>query len=60
MLAAANFENETTVEETFDENLFIELMKKVTIWDYYAITKAHYLTLPEEETKGKFQDIILI
>ena len=53
MLAAANFENETTVEETFDENLFIELTKKVTIWDYYAITKAHYLTLPEEETKGK-------
>ena len=32
MSAAANFENETTVEETFDENLFIEFMKKVTIW----------------------------
>ena len=47
MLAAANFESETTVEETFDENLFIEFMKKVAIWDYYAITKAHYLTLPE-------------
>ena len=53
MLAAANFENVTTVEETFDENLFIEFMKKVTIWDYYAITKAHYLTLPEEEKKDK-------
>ena len=53
MLAAANFENVTTVEETLDENLFIELMKKVTIWDYYAITKAHYLTLPEEEKKDK-------
>ena len=51
--AAANFENVTTVEETFDENLFIEFMKKVTIWDYYAITKAHYLTLPEEEKKDK-------
>ena len=24
MLAAANFESETTAEETFDENLFIE------------------------------------
>ena len=53
MLAAANFESETTVEETFDENLFIEFMKKVTIWDYYAITKAHYLTLPQEEKKDK-------
>ena len=53
MLAAANFENVTTVEETLDENLFIEFMKKVTIWDYYAITKAHYLTLPEEGKKDK-------
>ena len=53
MLAAANLESEATVEETFDENLFIEFMKKVTIWDYFAITKAHYLTLPEEEKKDK-------
>ena len=53
MLAAANFESDTTVEETFDENLFIEFMKKIPIWDYYAITKAHYLTLPEEEKKDK-------
>ena len=53
MLAAANFESETTVEETFDENLFIEFMKKIPLWDYYAITKAHYLTLPEEEKKDK-------
>ena len=53
MLAAANFESETTVEETFDENIFIEFMKKVTIWDCFAITKAHYLTLPEEEKKDE-------
>ena len=53
MLAAANFEDVTTVEETLNENLFIEFMKKVTIWDYYAITKAHYLTLLEEEKKDK-------
>ena len=53
MLAAANFESETTVEETFDENLFIKFMKKVVIWDYFAITKAHYLTLPKEEKKDK-------
>lgn len=53
MLAAANFESETTVEETFDENLFIEFMKKIPIWDYFAIARAHYLTLPEEEKKEK-------
>ena len=53
MLVAANFENVTTEEETFDENHFIKFMKKVTIWDYYSITKAHYSTLPEEEKKDK-------
>ena len=52
MLAAANFEN-VTVEETLDENVFIEFMKKITIWEYFGITKAHYLTLPEEEKKEK-------
>ena len=60
MLATANFESETTVEETFDENLFIEFMKKVAIWNYYALTKAHYLTLPEEKKKDKIQDIIQV
>ena len=59
MLAAANFENITTVEETFNENLFIEFMKKVSIWDYYAITKAHYLTLPEEEKKDKISRLVV-
>ena len=58
MLTAANFEN-VTVEETLDENVFIEFMKKITIWEYFGITKARYLTLSEEEKK-KFQDIILI
>ena len=52
MLAAANFEN-VTVEETLDENVFLEFMKRITIWEYFGITKAHYLTLPEEEKKEK-------
>ena len=38
MKATENFEK-TSVEETFDESLFIEFMKKVVIWDYFAITK---------------------
>ena len=37
MKAAESFEK-TSVEETFDENLFIEFMKKVAIWDYFAIS----------------------
>ena len=52
MLTAANFEN-VTVEETLDENVFIEFMNKITIWEYFRITKGHYLTLPEEEKKEK-------
>ena len=52
MKAAENFEK-TSVEETFDENLFIEFMKKVAIWDYFAITKQNYLSLSEQEKRDK-------
>ena len=52
MLAAANFEN-VTVEEKLDENVFLDFMKKITIWEYFGITKAHYLTLPYEKKKEK-------
>ena len=40
--AADNFQV-TSVEETINEGLFLEYMNKVTIWDYFAITKNHYL-----------------
>ena len=52
MKAAENFEK-TSLKETFDENLFIEFMKKVAIWDYFAISKNDYLTLSEQEKKDK-------
>ena len=52
MKAAENFEK-TSVEEVFNENLFIEFMKKVAIWDYHAISKNDYLTLPEQEKRDK-------
>ena len=39
MKAAKNFEQQTSVEEVLDEKLFVEFMKKVAIWDYFAITK---------------------
>ena len=52
MKAAENFEK-TSVEETFDENLFVEFMKKVAIWDYFAITKQTYLAMSEQEKRDK-------
>ena len=52
MKAAENFE-QTAVEEAFDENLFIVFMKKVAIWDYFAITKQTYLSLSEKEKRDK-------
>ena len=52
MKAAENFE-QATVEEAFDENLFIEFMKKVAIWDYFAISKQAYLSLSEKEKRDK-------
>ena len=52
MKAAESFEK-TSVEETFDENLFIEFMKKVAIWDYFAISKNDYSTLSEQEKRDK-------
>ena len=52
MKVAENFEK-TSAEEAFDENLFIELMKKVAIWDYFPISKNDYLTFSEQEKKDK-------
>ena len=52
MKAAENFEK-TYVEKVFDENLFIEFMKKIAIWDYFAISKNDYLTLSEQENRDK-------
>ena len=52
MKAAENFE-ETSVEETFDENLFIKFMKKVAIWDYFAISKETYLSMSEKEKRER-------
>ena len=53
MKAAENFEQETSVEEVLDEKLFIEFMKKVPIWDYFAISKQVYLSMSEKEKRDK-------
>ena len=51
--AAENFEQKTSIEESFDEKLFVEFMKKVAIWDYYAVTKQAYLAMSEQEKRDK-------
>ena len=50
--AAENFQV-APVEETINESLFLEFMNKVAIWDYFGISKVHYLTLSESEKPDK-------
>ena len=50
--AADKFEQKTS-EETFDEKLFVEFMKKVVIWEYFGITKQAYLAMSEQEKRDK-------
>ena len=39
--------------EQFDEKTFIEFMKRVTIWEYFGLSKESYLALPESEKRVK-------
>ena len=49
MKAAENFiEEAPRVEENFDENLFLEYMTKIPIWEFYCISKQVYLKLTEQ------------
>ena len=44
-----NFEN----INDFDEKVFLEFMKQVTIWEYFGLSKDNYLALPESEKRVK-------
>ena len=48
--ASENFEQ---VNNDFDEKVFVEFMKQVTIWDYYGLSKDNYFALPEPEKRVK-------
>ena len=50
--AAENFQV-APIDETINESLFLEFMNKVAIWDYFGISKVHYLTLSESEKPDK-------
>ena len=51
--ASENFEQVNNIEETLDESLFLEYMRKVPIWDFFCISKQEYLKMAEEEKKKK-------
>ena len=48
--ASQNFEQ---VSNEFDEKLFVEFTKKITIWDFFGISKEQYLAIPEQEKRVK-------
>ena len=48
--ASQNFEE---VSNEFDEKVFIEFMKQITIWDFFGISKEQYLAIPEQEKRVK-------
>ena len=48
--ASQNFEE---VSNEFDEKVFIEFMKQITIWDFFGISKEQYLAIPEQEKRIK-------
>ena len=51
--ASENFEQVNNIEETLDESLFLEFMRKVPIWDFFCVSKQEYLKMAEEEKKQK-------
>ena len=48
--ASQNFEE---VSNEFDEKVFIEFMKQITIWDFFGISKEQYLAIPDQEKRAK-------
>ena len=48
--ASENFEQ---VNNDFDEKLFLDFMKQLTIWEYYGLSKEDYLALPEPKKRVK-------
>ena len=48
--ASQNFEQ---VSNEFDEKVFVEFMKQITIWDFFGISKEQYLAIPDQEKRVK-------
>ena len=39
-------------EEDINPELFNEVMRKITVWDYHCITREHYLILSSNEKEA--------
>ena len=52
-------ENFDQLNDNFDEKTFLEFMKRVTIWDYYKLSKTDYFALPESEKRVKISQYYL-
>ena len=53
ILAAENFEQVDEIEENLDENLFLNFMRKIPIWEFYCISKQEYQKMAEGEKRKK-------
>ena len=51
--AAQDFEQ---VTDEFNEKVFLNFMKQITIWDFYNISKEEYLAMSEQEKRLKISN----
>ena len=52
-LIQASHDFEQVNSNDFDEKVFLEFMKQITIWDFFGISKENYLAMPEQEKRVK-------
>ena len=52
LLIKASHDFEQVTNE-FDEKLFLEFMKQITIWDFFDISKEKYLAISEQGKRVK-------
>ena len=51
--AAVNFQGSAASVEDIKQDLFVEFMNKIPIWDYYGVTRESYLALADAEKSEK-------
>ena len=51
--AAQDFEQ---VTDEFNEKVFLNFMKQITIWNFYNISKEEYLAMSEQEKRLKISN----
>ena len=56
--AADSFQS--TDNKEINRELFMEFMNKVTVWDYMAISREHYLALPDFEKQNIIREYYLV